>query len=147
MCGCNSVMKRMTREISSILYIFLPYLSFNLGGLLDTLEGHTVGVDGKLEKTGLAVRWSMAASRFAGAMCPSTSEAQWVPLTCRLVCQLPIDQILKLPFFLIFLEFLNGEKKKHFVILFPYFFDHELRGQDSFLHGCLPKVITSEVKW
>lgn len=50
-------MKRMTREISSILYIFLPYLSFNLGGLLDTLEGHTVGVDGKLEKTGTRDRW------------------------------------------------------------------------------------------
>lgn len=37
------------------------------------------------------------------------------------------------------------KKTKHFVILFPYFFGHELRGQDSFLHGCLPKVITSEV--
>lgn len=29
--------KRITREISSKLYIFLPYLSFNLGELPDTV--------------------------------------------------------------------------------------------------------------
>lgn len=41
-------MKRMTREISSMLYIFLPYLSLNLAGLLDTVEDASRGVDGKI---------------------------------------------------------------------------------------------------
>lgn len=52
-------------------------------------------------------------------------QARCVLLTCRLTCRLPVDQIFKLPF--LFLNF----RWKHFVILFPYCFDHELREQDS----------------
>lgn len=46
-------MKRMTREISSMLYIFLPYLSSNLAGFLDTVEDVPRGLMGvHLEKAG-----------------------------------------------------------------------------------------------
>lgn len=72
MYGCNSVMKRMTREISSRLYIFLPYLSYNLGKLPDTLEDTLMGI----WKTGTSCYkisdteiWSYRrVSHFAGAM-------------------------------------------------------------------------------
>lgn len=133
MYGCNSVMKRMTREISSRLYIFLPYLSFNLGKLPDTLEDtHRGGWWGNW-KTGPscceisdAELWSSArVSRLAGATLPPKPGV--FLLTCRLTCRLPIDQIFKLPF--LFLNF----RWKHFVILFPYCFDHELWEQDSIL--------------
>lgn len=83
-CGCNSVMKRVTK--SSNFYIFLPYLSSNLGE--DVPHRGTEGT-------------RSGRPRLAGAMC-HTSGAQWVLLTYRLTCQLPIDQIFKWPFLFYF---------------------------------------------
>lgn len=51
-------MMRITREISSRLYIFLPYLSFNLGELPDTLED-TLWVVWEIGKLALVVYKTM----------------------------------------------------------------------------------------
>lgn len=135
MYGCNSVMKRITREISSRLYIFLPYLSFNLGELPDTLEDTLRVVWGNWQtgtscyKTPITatLRNSLITRCFISLVsCAKLPQSPRVSLlTCRLTCRLPIDQIFKLPF--LFLNF----RWKHFVILFPYCFNHELWEQDS----------------
>lgn len=75
--------KNDERNFIDAIYIFLPYLSSNLAGLLDTVEDAAARVDGggDLEKAGRAVA---TPSRCAGATCPSASAAQRVPRTCRL---------------------------------------------------------------
>lgn len=95
-------MKRMTREISSRLYIFLPYLSFNLGELLDTLED-TLRASKRETRCSKISDGLMTGSRVLLGPCATSLSAQRVLPTCRSTCLLPIDQIFKLPF--LFFEF------------------------------------------
>lgn len=95
-----------------------------------TLWRTLCGADGKIWPIGISCCKTVIAAilrngLISGCHVPHFLSARWVPLTYRLMCRLPVDQIFKLPF--LFLNFWW----KHFVILFPYCFGHELQEQHS----------------
>lgn len=76
-------MKRVTRENSSKLYIFLPYLSLNMGEDVPHIR-----IEGT--QSGVPPRWCHV-PHLRGPACSS-----------NIYCRLPIDQIFKWPFLFYF---------------------------------------------